>query len=177
VLPRRGRIAVVEDVVVVPGFMPHWAREPRRLHPRAARRVDAAIDVGRREGIPWLLVSGGAVYPEGTPFVEADGMAMHALEQGWPAEQIAVERAARHTETNLRNCGRIMLQRGWTTARVVTDLGQWSYMVFEPLGFVATAESRLGAPLPWALQSVRPGQLRFWPTVGVDEPGPDPLDP
>lgn len=167
----------MESVVVVPGFMPMWAREPRRLHGIARRRVDAAMGEARARGIPWLLMTGGAVYPEGTPFVEAEEMAGHAARAGWPVDRIAIEGAARHTETNLRNAGRLMLERGWPCARIVTDPGQWSYLGYpDAFGFRARTHRALGH-WPWRLERRSLGRLRFWPDVRVRRPGPDPLDP
>ena len=161
-------------VVLVPGFTPRLARRPIRLHPRARRRVERALRVAEGLDCPWILVSGGPVYPAGTPYVEADGMAEALEELGWPRKQIVRERVARHTWTNLRNCGRLMLERGWDRARVVTSFGH-ALWIGSPL-FDRAARRHLGY-VPGRVTRVGPRQLDFVPVPAVHPPGPDPLGP
>lgn len=163
-----------EMVVIVPGFTPRLTRRPLRLHPRARRRVERAAEVADRLGVSSILVSGGPVYPSGTPYVEADGMAEALEALGWPAKGIIRERSARHTCTNLRNCGRLMLRRGWTTARIVTGIGHTLYIA-GPL-FTRTARRDL-AYVPGEVTRVGARELDFEPCDTVWTPGPDPLDP
>jgi uncharacterized SAM-binding protein YcdF (DUF218 family) len=161
-------------VVIVPGFTPRLARQPIRLHPRARRRVVRAVQVADRLRIGWIIVSGGPVYPPGTPYVEADGMAEALAELGWPRDRIVRERSARHTCTNLRNCGRLMLKRGWTTARVVTGMSHAMYIASPAL--VRTARKTLGY-VPGDITRRGAHELDFEPCDAVLTPGRDPLDP
>ncbi len=166
-----------EQVVVVPGYMPLHATEPVPLHPRARRRLNRALRVARARGIEWMLVSGGAVHPPGTPYVEAEAMAAELKRLGWPVERLVLEPQARHTYTNLRNSGRIMLDRGWKSARVVTGLTHALYMGFPELSkFNERCVAALDY-LPGRLQRAGPGQLIFEPNKAVLAPGRDPLDP
>lgn len=167
---------MTESAIIVPGYTPAIATRPVRLHPRAAARVRRAIATARQRNIAWILVSGGAVHPPGTPYVEADEMAVELIRSGWPKDRIIKERSARHTYTNLRNCGRIMLERGWPTARVVTGLSHALYMGFSTLSrFEDVTVANLGY-VPGALTLVGPGQLLFAPSDEVRRPGKDPLD-
>ena len=161
-------------VVIVPGFTPRLASRPIRLHPRARRRVERAVLVADRLGVDWILVSGGPVYPAGTPYVEADGMAEALRELGWPEDRIVRERCARHTYTNLRNSGRLMLKRGWTSARVVTGIGHALYIASPT--FARTARQMLGYQ-PGTVAYLSPRELDFAPVEAVQTPGRDPLDP
>ncbi len=163
--------------MIVPGFVPLHATHPIRQHPVAQRRLRRALDVARAHGIGPILVSGGAVHPEGTPWVEADGMADWLLERGWPPEQVLRERRARHTHTNLRNCGRILLERGWDAALVVSDAWQSFYIASpERSGLRRRCERELGY-WPGAVRRVDLRTTRFEPSIDVLRPGPDPLDP
>jgi hypothetical protein len=167
----------MEQVLIIPGFTPRLARQPIPLHPRARRRVERALRLAQERRIRWIITSGGAVYPTGTPCVEADGMADELVRLGWPREHIVRERRARHTYANLRNSGRLMLRRGWTLARVVTGLSHAAYMGFPELSrFEAHTRAVLGY-FPGHLRRDGPGQLLFQPWEVVFTPGPDPLDP
>ncbi|MCP4867193.1 MAG: YdcF family protein [Proteobacteria bacterium] len=165
-----------ESAIIVPGYTPSIATRPVRLHPRAAARVRKAIAVAKARSIDWIIVSGGAVHPPGTPFVEADEMAVELIRGGWRKDRIVREPKARHTYTNLRNCGRIMLDRDWATARVVTGLIHALYMGFPSLSqFEEVTLQNLGYA-PGTLSLVGPGQLLFAPSDAVRRPGKDPLD-
>jgi hypothetical protein len=167
---------VTEPVIIVPGYTPSTATRPMRLHPRAVARVRRALVVAKARKIGWIIVSGGAVHPPGTPFVEADEMAVELIRRGWPKDRIVREPKARHTYTNLRNCGRLMRERGWATARVVTGLSHALYMGFPSLSrFEEVTLQNLGYA-PGKLSLVGPGQLLFAPSDEVQRPGKDPLD-
>ena len=166
-----------EEVGIVAGYTPLTATAPIRLHPRARARVERALAVARARSIGWMIVSGGAVHPPGTPFVEADEMAVALIDAGWDKDRILRDRRARHTFTNLRNAGRLMLDRGWAQARVVTGLSHALYMGFASMsGFEQASRAALGY-LPGRLRIAGPGQLLFEPSDEVRRRGRDPLDP
>lgn len=104
------------DCLIVPGYTPRIGWRKTTLHPLAAGSCAAAAhDV--REGIaPLVIVSGGAVHG---PANEAVLMREELLRLGVTAERILVEPCARHTTTNLRNAGRLMLAHGLHAAYVV----------------------------------------------------------
>ncbi len=102
---------------IVPGYTPRlgWSGG---LHPVAADRLDRARDAIERGLAANLIVSGGAVHSRDN---EAWLMRQYLLARGVPAERIFVEPCARHTTTNLRNAGRILLGFGLDEALVITS--------------------------------------------------------
>lgn len=175
-MPLCDHLAVPEHVLLVPGYTPMTAAEPIRLHPRAEARVRRAVKVGRSLGIDWVIASGGAVHPPGTPYVEADEIAAQLVRLGWRKDRILLERNARHTYTNLRNAGRLMLARGWRTARVVTGNAHALYMGFASLSRLEQVSVAEIGYFPGSLRLVGPGQLVFEPSGACRRLGRDPLD-
>lgn len=106
------------DAIVVCGFTPPSTTEPtQQLPAQAQHRVDQAARDFHRKLAPFILVSGGAVYPMGTPISEAmlmrDALVHHAdASLRVPARRIVLDHRARHTPTNVRNPGRILRAHG-----------------------------------------------------------------
>jgi hypothetical protein len=76
-------------------------------------RMRIAAELFERRLAPFIVVSGGNVHPNRTPFNEAIEMKRIMVEQhGIPAERILIEPHARHTTTNLRNVARLLLAAG-----------------------------------------------------------------
>ena len=166
-----------EALVIVPGYTPLQARKPIRLHPQAKKRLERAVEVAGRLGIPRILVTGGAVHPFGTPFTEAVEMAEELGRMGWPVGSTIIEDRARHSTTNLRNAGRIMIAKGWLTARIITDPLQNFYFGVPVLStFLVRYRRGLGHE-PGRLAWISPWESVFEPNPSVVVPGPDPLDP
>jgi hypothetical protein len=88
-------------------------------------RMAMAADLFARKLAPFIIVSGGNVHPDRTPFNEAVEMKQILIEQyDIPATRILLEPHARHTTTNLRNCGRMLFAAGFPTDRpslIVSD--------------------------------------------------------
>lgn len=88
-------------------------------------RMRIAAELYARGLAPFLIVSGGNVHPNRTPFNEAVEMKRLLIEQhGIPADRILIEPHARHTTTNLRNCARLLLAAGFPSDRpalIVSD--------------------------------------------------------
>jgi len=88
-------------------------------------RMRIAADMFARGLAPFIIVSGGNVHPNRTPFNEAVEMKrLLVTEHGVPADRILIEPHARHTTTNLRNCARLLLAAGFPVDRpalVVSD--------------------------------------------------------
>jgi hypothetical protein len=88
-------------------------------------RMRIAADMFARGLAPFIIVSGGNVHPNRTPFNEAIEMKrLLVTEHGIPADRILIEPHARHTTTNLRNCARLLLAAGFPADRpalVVSD--------------------------------------------------------
>ena len=88
-------------------------------------RLARAADLFAQRLAPFIIVSGGNVHPNRTPFNEAIEMkrlliAHYAI----PADRILIDPHARHTTTNLRNSARLLFAARFPTDRpslIVTD--------------------------------------------------------
>ena len=120
-------------------------------------RMNLAAAMFRRGLAPCIVVSGGNVHPNRTPFNEAVEMKRILIEQhGIPADRILMEPHARHTTTNLRNCARLLLAAGLPADRpslIVSD-----HMTIKYIASPLLAERGL------AEMGVQPGRIA---------PGPD----
>lgn len=90
------------------------------VHPIARRRLAQAARDLAEEKAPFVLVTGGNVYPKGTPYHEAIAMKAELRALGVAEEQIVVEARARHSTTNLRNAGRVMRAHGMRVGLITT---------------------------------------------------------
>jgi hypothetical protein len=114
------------SAIVVPGSgtdrltwdLSPWGKERMRL---AARRY-------REKKAPFLIVSGGFVHPNQTPYAEAMEMKKVLISEfGIPADAVIVEPHARHTTTNIRNAARLIWRYGLPfdkLALITTDIYQ-----------------------------------------------------
>lgn len=112
--------------LIVPGFCPRlgWSSG---LHPRAVTRLEqAAVDL--EAGLSsTIIVSGGAVHSADN---EALLMRDWLVGRGVDPASILVEPCARHSTTNLRNAGRLVLAAGASEALIVTSDPQTFYFAF-----------------------------------------------
>ncbi len=143
-------------------------------------RMRIAADMFARGLAPFIIVSGGNVHPNRTPFNEAIEMKRFLVtEHGIPADRILIEPHARHTTTNLRNCARLLLAAGFPIDRpalVVSD-----HRTIQYIGGGELAQRNLRE------MGVQPGRLapgpdrfslRFTPApVAFHVEAADPLDP
>jgi hypothetical protein len=103
--------------LIVPGFTPR-IRWRGGLHPRNLERLERALADLRAGLAPAVIVTGGAVHsPDNEAVLMREWLIAHEVD---PA-RIIVEPCARHTTTNLRNAGRILLSCGVREALVVTS--------------------------------------------------------
>ncbi len=107
--------------VIVPGFTPRFGWKGG-LHPKAIDRLERAMTALQQRLAPAVIVSGAAVH---SPDNEAVLMRQWLLDHGVEAQRIVLEPCARHTTTNLRNAGRLVLSHGARDALVVTSDGPW----------------------------------------------------
>lgn len=143
-------------------------------------RMRIAADMFARGLAPFIIVSGGNVHPNRTPFNEAVEMKrLLVTEHGIPADRILIEPHARHTTTNLRNCARLLLAAGFPVDRpalVVSD-----HRTIQYIGGPELARRNLSE------MGVEPGRLapgpdrfslRFTPArIAFHVEATDPLDP
>lgn len=128
------------------------------LHPNSAQRADLAAARWRLGLAPLVVLSGGHVHPDRTPYSEAIEMKRYLMTtHGLPESAILVDPYARHTTTNLRNVTRVLVRAGVPTdARilVVTDFFQTLY-IRDP-GFQARCEDELHFRPYDALEALSP---------------------
>lgn len=108
------------DLLIVPGYATAGFTGP--LHPRAAERAEQAARDFFAGRAPFILVSGGNVHPQGTPYNEATELKRYLVETlHVPADRVILEPLAAHSPTNVRNAGRYMIANGLRTAQIVSD--------------------------------------------------------
>ncbi|MDB4970773.1 MAG: hypothetical protein JWN44_6462 [Myxococcales bacterium] len=112
--------------LIVPGFCPRFGWSAG-LHPAAATRLEqAARDLETRVG-GTIIVSGGAVHSADN---EAVLMREWLIGRGVDIGRILCDPCARHTTTNLRNAGRMVLGAGAAEALVITSSPQTYYLSY-----------------------------------------------
>jgi hypothetical protein len=147
----------------VPGFCPRFGWS-EGLHPRAAARLEqAAIDL--QAGLSsTIIVSGGAVHSRDN---EAVLMREWLVARGVDPARILCEPCARHTTTNLRNAGRMVLAAGADEALVVTSDPQTYYLAFPwRSSFHLRCLTELGYRVG-QLEWLGPMHIRFRPSAAV----------
>ncbi len=96
-------------------LVPGWGPDDRNTPLSETGREHCDISVRRWQAglAPFLLLSGGHVHPDRTPYSEAIEMKRYLREAYQvPEEAILVDPYARHTTTNLRNAARVLLSAG-----------------------------------------------------------------
>lgn len=116
--------AYPHHVIIVPGYTPRDIQVANPgVHPVCRRRLEQAYADFRAKKAPFVLVSGANVYPRETPYYEALEMKAALVKMGLPEDRVLVDARARHSTTNLRNAGRIMLSHGLSRALVACQGG------------------------------------------------------
>ena len=110
------------DLIIVPGFTPIAAQQPLHIDqiPAMQKRVSLAAQAFLDGAAPYVFLTGGSVHPPGTPYNEALMMRALLMDKGVSAGRIIVDPHARHTTTNLRNAGRLMLRHHLSRALIIT---------------------------------------------------------
>jgi hypothetical protein len=143
-------------------------------------RMRIAAELFARGLAPFIIVSGGNVHPNRTPFNEAAEMKRLLVEQhGIPADRILIEPHARHTTTNLRNAARLLLAAGFPTDRAALIVSDDTTIRY--IGGTELAERNLremGVQPGSVAPGPNPFSLRFTPSpVAFHVEPADPLDP
>ena len=133
------------------------------------------------EGIAaFILVSGGFVHPNQTPYCEAAEMKKYLVAAlGIPSDAILIDPHARHTTTNLRNAARLLYRYNIPFDKpglITTDQEQSRYI--EARDFSDRCLRELGYK-PYELRGRTSGfDLEFLPVIDSLQADPmDPLDP
>ncbi len=164
--------------IVVPGAGPD--RPDVALDPWAKMRLELAVARFRAGLAPFLIVSGGYVHPNQTPFNEALEMKRALVRDfGVAPEAIIIDPHARHTTTNLRNAARLALRYGLPAGApllITTDQGQSAYIGGQEFHDRCLREM---GHLPGTLgKRVSPYDLEFTPSErALHADARDPLDP
>lgn len=166
------------QLVIVPGYTPVKTNTPVSITSTSQKRLANAVSIMKKKNIGFIMVSGGNVHPDGTPFNEAFGMKNYLMQNlGVPEEQIVIDPYARHSTTNIRNCGRFMLTYGLNRALIVTSFDQNFYFSFQGIStFAARSRSVLGYVIG-KFGFVSPISSSFIPSQDVFTRGNTPLDP
>ncbi|RXD07681.1 YdcF family protein [Sphingomonas sp. UV9] len=166
------------SLLIVPGVGPEDVATT--LSPRSKLHALLAAQRYRQGLAPFILVSGSAVHPRGTRFVEAVEIRRALIERyGIPADRVILEPYARHTTTNLRNATRRMVALGIPLDRptlIVTDAEQSKYI--ESPTFTDRNRTELGY-LPGTVgRRLSVYDLEFRPSrLSLRHDPRDPLDP
>ncbi len=103
-------------VILVPGLGPNSSDVA--LAPGGAGHCDLAVERFNAKLAPLIVVSGGHVHPDKTPYCEAIEMKKYLIDTyGVDESRILVDPHARHTTTNLRNVARLLYRYGIPTDR------------------------------------------------------------
>ena len=176
--PRTDWKAFRYALLIVPGVGPEDVGTT--LSPRSKLHALLAAQRYRQGLAPLILVSGSAVHPRGTRFVEAVEIRRALVERyGIPSDRVILEPYARHTTTNLRNATRRMVALGIPLDRptlIVTDAEQSKYI--ESRTFTDRNRTELGY-LPGTVgRRLSAYDLEFEPSrLSLRQDPRDPLDP
>ena len=164
--------------IIVPGAGPE--EQGVALSAMGKLRLMLAVDAFRKGQAPFILVSGGAVHPAQTRYVEAEEMRRALISRfGIPERNIIMEPYARHTTTNLRNASRLLSTMNAPReqpALIVTDQDQSAYI--ESQTFAQRNLKELGCA-PGVLDArISVFAMPFHPDARCNVTDPrDPLDP
>ena len=166
------------SAIIVPGYgpdLPGWS-----FAPQGRLRIEIAARRFKARQAPLIIVSGGYVHPNQTPYCEAMEMKKSLVREfGVPADAILVEPHARHTTTNLRNAARLIYRYGvpfTRTALVTTDSFQSANI--ESDAFAKRCDQELGYQPAKILKRVDGFDLAVAPRIESLQIDPmDPLDP
>lgn len=174
------------DVLIVPGYTPVGTPRPVRLRelPAALARIEFAHREFLAGRAPLVLVSGGAVHPPGTPWNEGLMMAEELMARKVPPDRILIDPYARHSTTNLRNAGRLMLDVQLERGLIITGHESRVYTFSQAFYFghpvLSTFHARCRRELGYevgTLAAVDRYRVRFRPDSRVCTPNHrDPLD-
>ena len=164
--------------IIVPGVGPENPIIP--LSARGKLHVQLAASRFAEGDVAFIIVSGAAVHPRGSQFVEAVEMRKALIERHHvPADRIVIEPYARHTTTNLRNVTRRLAALGAPASQpalIVANTEQSRYI--ESPEFAARNAAELGYEPGTVGPRLSPYVLEFRPSLRSLRVDPlDPLDP
>jgi len=164
------------SVILVPGSGP--SKPGVALDSMSAYRCRLAAERYRTGQAPFVVVSGGYVHPNKTPYCEAVEMKKYMVGTlGLPEAAVLIEPHARHTTTNLRNTVRMLYAFGFPADKsllTVTDVSQSRGI----LNMEARCRRELGYVPYGNTQRISETDNACQPVPEARQPDPfDPLDP
>ncbi len=86
----------------------------QKISPLGMLRSRQALRAYQKGLVPFIIVSGGRVHPFKTQYIEAVEMKRYMIDVlGIPSSAIIIDPFARHTTTNVRNAGRMIMDYGF----------------------------------------------------------------
>ena len=164
------------SLILVPGQGPE--REGLAIDPVSINRCRLAAERYHKSLAPFIVVSGGHVHPNKTPYSEAVEMKKYMVQElRIPEKAILIEPHARHTTTNLRNVARMVYRFGIPDNMkilAVTDSIQNSYVGMMEKRFM----EELGCVPYRDMKKLNAEETEFYPVMNALQANPlDPLDP
>jgi hypothetical protein len=164
------------SMILVPGHGPEQEGVP--IDSLGMARCRMAVGLFKDKQAPFIIVSGGHVHPNRTPYCEAVEMKRYITEElHIPPENVLIEPYARHTTTNLRNAVRMIINFAIPTNRpvlTITDAAQSRYILnmdqrcIDELGFVPYTN----------MKKINEYENEFFPARTALQTNPaEPLDP
>jgi hypothetical protein len=166
-------------VLLVPGQGPTSLDEP--ISESSIHRADLAADRWAAKLAPLIVLSGGHVHPDRTPYSEAIEMKKYLRDvRKLPETALLVDPHARHTTTNLRDVARLMLHAKIPIDRpslIVSDIFQSVYIIGNP--FAVRCDNELHfRPFLSTLHSLSVTDTCFFPSkLSLHVDATDALDP
>jgi hypothetical protein len=164
------------SLILVPGQGPEDEGLP--LDPMGIQRCKMAAERHQRGLAPFIVVSGGHVHPNKTPYSEAVEMRKYLVQElHIPENAILIDPHARHTTTNLRNVARMVYRFKIPDSKkilTVTDPVQSAYIPKMKKRFLDELKY-----IPYrGMKILNKEENEFYPVQNALQANPfDPLDP
>ncbi len=152
------------------------------LSPTGRLRCDTAVLRFLAGLVPFIVVSGGYVHPEGTKYCEALEMKKYLMQQYHiPEQAIITEPFARHTTTNIRNTNRLIYRYAIPSNKPVLVISSQSHIstITDTAHTFDNRNLRELGYLPYNnMNRKAPSEATYLPNLNSLQMDPnDPLDP
>ena len=166
------------SAMLVPGYGPEESQV--RLSPIGHMGLELAARRYRQRLAPFIIVSGGYVHPNMTPYSEAMEMKRTLISEfGIPEKAIIVDPHARHTTTNIRNAVRLVFRyRMPISKQILVVTNPYQRWDIQSPGFARRCNSVFGYEPGFKYQQKSEFDVAFTPNLDSLTMDPvDPLDP
>jgi hypothetical protein len=164
--------------IIVPGI--GLSESETGLSPMGAFRVRMAARRWREGVAPFIIVSGGHVHPNRTPYSEAVEMKRElVVRYHIPAAAVVIDPYARHTTTNLRNAVRLLFRMGASMEKaMIITASEDGIEYIQSQGFADRCAKELGYQPVYILKRLSGFDLEARPNIVSLHADPqDALDP